>query len=403
MKNVKSGYSKVVVFLFFIIFLVSIAGYKYFEWSSFKALSSLVNETDIQELKFTERASKLNNELSAPLVEYFSTSDKLKISEGKEKVAEMKQLLNKVQNNDEEYQSLLSSNIDRYRKLSWRSKLLLGKQKEYYSNILGTQVKYYEKEIEASRMTLASDYLGMSFFQTLEDNYYSGEFNETVGSNTKLIPSSMYILSGLSKYNDSGYKFPHFDEIVNYFPYAEQAFSKHREYFGTLYAVMKDYASGNLESAGYKYTKLQELEGSRHIDYDRLFSENDENSKNLRKEVFGLVVDKYTYLRDYNNSRMSTYPILGKVSFDTIQLGQCQAYTYKDGLIYSITEKYVSESVQSVDEYLAYLNETPPQTDNLDASFDRSSMQIENTKDKLTIKCKSKPNDLSLTFETIKN
>ncbi len=403
MKNEKSGSAKIGVFLFFLLFLISVVGYKYFEWSSFKMLSNLVNETDIQELKFSDRSSKLNNELSVPLVEYFSSLEKIKISEGKEKVVELKQLLSKVQNNDEEYKSLISNNLDRYRDLSWRSKFLLGDQGEYYSNILNTQVKYYEKEIESSSMTLATDYLGMGFFQTLEDNYYSGEFTESVGNNTKLIAGNLYTLSGLSKYNDSGYKFPHFDEIVKYFPYAEQAFSKHREYYGTLYAVMKDYASGNLESAGYKYTKLQEMEGSRHIDYDRLFSENDENSKILRKEVFALMVDKYTNLRDYNSSKMSTYPILGQISFDTIQLGQCQAYTYKDGLVYSITKKYVSESVQSVDEYLTYLNETPPQTDNLDASFDRSSMQIENTKDKLTIKCNSKSNDLSLTFETIKN
>jgi hypothetical protein len=282
MKNEKSGSAKLGLSIF-LLFLISVVGYKYFG-GLLQDSSSLVNETDIQE-QVTERALKLNNELSVPLVEYFSASDKVKIAEGKEMVNELKQLLNKVQNNDEEYKSLISSNIDRYRNLSWKSNFLLGNQKKYYSNILDKQVKYYEKEIESSSMLLATDYLVMSIFQTLDDNYSSGEFMEKVGNNTKLVAGNLFTLSGLSKYNDSGYKFPHFDEIVKYYPYAEQAFSKHREYYGTLYAVMKDYASGNLESAGYKYTKLQEMEGSRHIDYDRFFSENDEVIQILKRSI----------------------------------------------------------------------------------------------------------------------
>lgn len=403
MKDEKVGSGKIIVLSVFIFFLAFVVAYKYFEWSSFKQISSLANTSDVQELKFVERASKLNNDVSEPLLAYFETSDKLKISEGQEQVSDLKLLVSKIQNNDEEYLAILKTNRENYQRLAWRGKFLVGKQRTYYNEIADIQTRYYDKEIESAKMALASDYLGINFFQTLEDNYSSGQFVETVGDDTDLVSGNLWTLSALSKYLDSNYKFPHFDEIVQYFPYAEQAFTKHREYYGTYYAVMKDYASGNLESASYKYTKLQEMEGSRHVDYDRLFSENDENSKLLKKEIFTLLVSKITKLRDYSSSNLGTYPVLDKISFTTIDLDQCQMYVYKDGLIYSISEKYVSESIQTVDDYLSYLNETPPQTDNINASFDRSAMQIENTKEKLTIKCTSKSDDLKLTFETLKN
>ena len=393
-----SSLRNIVLFLLSILILIGI-GYKYFEWQTLKSISSIQVSVDKEELGLAEEESKLGNKaydsFGKLLEPEASTEAQLK------QFDELNGLVNQSLNNQENYIKTLENNRKKYDELRTRSNFLFGKKGKFTKQIISSQKEYYDTEIEIANEDLVSSTLLKNLLMVWKDRVVMDEYDLAATKDIETVYSRNFSdIATLEKYTRSDFKFQESDKIKELYPYGYDSLNKFKDYMASYYSVIKDYIGGDLESAGYKYSRLQETEINLNIDFDKLFDEGNERRKERGKKIISSTTEKVRLIKEFKENNLGSYPLLAPIGYWKEDLILCGVYEYKIGYYNLITNKY--PDANNFDNLLVQLSEVSPKTDSVDNKFDKSIVKYSNSDKEIKFECTDKEDGKSFSFTTEK-
>jgi hypothetical protein len=395
------GLRKVVLFILFGLIVLGVC-YKCLEWRTFKTLAFYQQTFDKKELETIIESNKNGKETLDLFVKIFFSETEIKEEEQLDNFNKLDGKFAIYMDNTKHYLGILKSNRDSYEKLRKQVKLMGGKRGELGRKILNNQIDYYGQEIEAGEEGLVSDELLKSLMVALKDMYTLLNYEDNVGGVNEKYSTYFSDIASLEKYSEKSFQYKNEDKIKKLHPYGYEVLDKYKRYLGTYYEVVKDFVGGDEESATYKYAKLQEEANDLNIDYDRFFSEREEENNERKKKIIELVRDKIIAIKDYKEKGLGVYPLGKSVSGWVDDLSLCQIYAYKAELYMGMANEEVkSETVKELLELLKSIN---PRTDELDSRFNKDVLTIkglEEEEDYLVFECKDSGGEV-YPFEVLK-
>lgn len=367
------------------ILLAIVVSYKFFEWNLLKNISTLQSTAITKELSILEKSNKLNNSSFEKITELYS--EKTKQDQKKVLYDDLDGLLSLTVDNDKSYKDIIEKNQKEYSKYKLLVKIIIGERGKIVQNIVNSQLQYYEFELESISDSISSDYLIKNIFSVGEDKEIMTSYDVKVSkSPTKLYSEYFNEIASLEKYTRDDFKFDYEDTIKDKSPYGYETLKNNQEYMSSYYSVVKDYVSGDYDSANYKYSKLQEQYLKLNIDMDKLFSENIDSQQERSKKVIELIAKKDLSIKTFKEKSFGKYPFGGFIAGWKEDLELCQIYLVKGGLLSSISGNPIK--AVTFDEYLKELSQISPDTSELDTKFDRSVVRYDNSDNKITYSCK---------------
>lgn len=375
-------------------------GYKYLEYSTLKSISDQLSSTERQEISLVEEQSKLSEkgyELFSKILLDEKSSNEEKLKQFKE----LEGLISQILNNEENYIKTIETNGEKYKKLSSRSKFLLGKRGSIAKQLLEDQESFYDNEINITKDSYTGDIMFAQIITIFKDNLVLTDYDAKATKSGETYYSENFAdIASLEKYNRGDFRFKEDEQIKNLYPYGYETLHKYKDYFASYYAVVKDFVAGDLESAGYKYSRIQETATSLNIDWDKLLSEGDERRKERAKNTILAVSGKVKLIKDFKENNLGTYPGLSSISKWKEDLVLCQLYSYKTGFYNLITSKYPDAS--NFEELIVQLSQVSPKTDEVDRKFDKSVVKFTNNDKEITFECTDKEDQRVFVFKTSK-
>ncbi len=367
------------------ILLAIVISYKFFEWNLLNNISTLQGTAITKELSVLEKSDKLSNSSLEIIGELYS--EKTKEDQKMILYDDLNGMLSLTIDNDKSYKDIIEKNQKEYSKYKLFSKIIIGERGRIVQNIVKSQLQYYELEIASISDSISNDYLIKNIFLVSKDKEIMTSYDIKVSkSPSKLYSEYFNEIASLEKYTRDDFKFDYEDTIMDKSPYGYETLKNNREYMSSYYSVVKDYVSGDYDSANYKYSKLQEQYLKLNIDMDKLFSENSDFQQERSKKIIELIVKKDLSIKNFKEKSLGIYPFGRFVSGWKEDLELCQIYLVKGGLLSSISGKPIS--AVTFDEYLKELSQVSPDTSELDAKFDRSVVKYDNSDGKIKYSCK---------------
>ncbi|KKR87473.1 MAG: hypothetical protein UU34_C0004G0014 [Candidatus Curtissbacteria bacterium GW2011_GWA1_41_11] len=374
--------------------------YKYLEYTSLRSISDLLASTERQEIGLIEEHGKLS-EKAYELFSKILTDEKTSNEEKLKLFVELEGLASQTLNNEENYIKTLESNKQKYEKLSFRTNLLVGKRGSIAKQLLDNQNRYYDNELNSAKDSYVADTMFSQLITIFKDNIALTDYDERAQKTGNDYYAENFIdIASLEKYGRSDFKFKEEDQIKKLYPYGYESLKKYKDYFGSYYAVVKDFVAGDLESAGYKYSRIQETAANLNIDFDKFIEEGDDRKKDLAKNTIETVTNKVNAINTFQEEDLGSYPALPKISKWKEDLVLCQLYAYKSQFYNLITGKYPEAT--NFDELLIQLSQVAPKTDDVDRKFDKSVIKFTNNDKEITFECTDKEDSKTFVFKTPK-
>jgi hypothetical protein len=387
--------------LFLVLLALLFVGYKYFEWKTISDLSNLYNTTWVSEFKIVSNTY-------APAHDFFSkftNSEETQVTDPDKIIARTTDLNNSLAlyiNSEEGYRDLISSNNQKYLTLKPFVSLLFGERGKIAKNIVNDQLNYYHNEIANNKHSLASDYFFAILFGNIIIDYQNlTKYDGKAQISTANFSKNFGDISSLEKYADNSFKFDNEDLIKQEYPTAYQKIQNYKKYFSSYYKVVKDYVNGDTETAAYEYQALKESASDIGIDFNTIFNEGKSISLENSKSTLQLVSDQASNIKQFKTNKLYKYPLLADISTWKEDLVLCQMYDFKMSIYKDISSKY--PDAKNVPDLIKQLSTMSPSTDNVDNTFDKSTvLKFVNNDKQIQFVCKDKYTKSSITFTTDK-
>ena len=319
--------------------------YKYFEWKTLKGIISDANSMVVGEYSDVEKSNIFYNTEAQPLVAKIF-SDKIKSPE--DYIAAVDELRNKMKVNedmDKSYLSLVNDNRAKIFKYKLAGMFLLGRPRIYVNNFVENSLASYDAVIFLSKTSSVQNKFLDDFFMVSRDMAISNAFskdappyyNQTL---VKFVQNNYSKLGVLEKYTRDDFKFADEEEYKINDPYGYDILLKYRDYLKSYYLIMKDLAVGDIDSATYKYSKFQNQSAAINVDFEKLFSEKQDEKNTKTQESILATAKMVKAYKDFNNSGLKVYPLLGGVGKFKADLALCGVYNSKIDLFKNITSDY---------------------------------------------------------------
>lgn len=374
--------------------------YKFYEWQTLSDLANAVNSSWLNELQETTQTNKVSDDLTT----YFLSIGKDKTSTQDELLTKYTTLTGKSNLTIDEYTNylqMLNADKAKFDALRLRASILFTPAGNFAKNFIDNQESYYNYEIYGAKRTLAEDYLLNDITQITADGIALGKFNKQTGSDTSLISSNFSLLSPLQKYTDSDFQYDHINDIRAYFPHAASSLDDYKTYYDSYYTIVKNYVGGDTQSAAYALSSLQEKQSNLNYDYSTIFSEGSDKELDNAKNEANVVLQELVLVKNFKTSNLGTYPFLPMIRFTADSLVQCQFYGYKASIYHAITNQYVVSSTSG--SLITELNSISPKTTDIDSSFNKSLLTINNSDKSFQYTCKNTKSGQSFTYDLLKN
>jgi hypothetical protein len=381
--------------LFFILILASC--YKYFEWTYLKEVQTTYNKKLVQELGLLEQNKNLTNEAADLANAVFSSESELG---SEESTKQMNDLIGKSRlliSNNEGYVQTITNNKDDISKLNDRSKYLFGSRVRFTRSLLNSQINYYENEEESAKMETVYNYLALNIFTILKDRAVLSIFEENIEKDPeKLIPQYYTDIAVLEKYSKNGFSFQDEENIKKYNPYGYESLQHNKDYMSSYFNVTKDFLAGDYESATYKLSRVNDAQLNLNIDFDRLTDEGKNSRTELAKKILENNYKKIKEIKNFKNTSLGYYPIVGNIGSWKDDLELCQLYQYKFEVINSISGSY--PNALSVNELIKELSHVSPKDEEVDNLFNKYSIAFTNEEEQAKFVCTDLDSKKNFTF-----
>lgn len=393
----KTFHLRDLILFFLIFFLIVSVGYKYLEWNFFNNLSLLQATNLPEELSIIERSNEFTRDSISSIKDI--TSDK-KIQQDRLKIYD--ELDGKINLNidiTKTYLNTLKDNSKKYKPFIFVSNLVVGGRGSLARQIVSTQIEYYEKEIQAAEDEIIDGYLLKNIFSLSKDKYIMSMYDKKTSESPKTLSSKYFSeVASLEKYTRNDFEFPEQDSIKEKHPYGYETLHNNKEYIGSYYSIVKDFVTGDYDSAAYKYSKLQDQYLKLNVDMDKLFAENQSMKQDRQRRIIELITSKNVAIKEYKNKNMGKYPLLLNIEGWKEDLEMCQIYDVKGSLLAEISKKPIS--AKTLDEFMEELAQVGPSTTMIDDKIDREIIKYTNSEDKITYQCLDRDTGKEYTFIT---
>lgn len=381
---------KYIFFTLLALVVIVAGGYKYYEWYTLNSFAKTYNDTWNNELKMAQTLNTTTNEYYALI-----NTDEERTSEDLDKLLSQNSL---IIDQAGQYKEIVQKNKKTYEDMNKQPDLFPGNKKEFSNELTTLKLSYYDQELANIEKATVALYFFNNLFTTGKDGIILQEFEEKAQGDTSYYNNIQEVVA-LKKYTEDNYTFEHEDEIKKDFPKAYDFLKKTEAFYGTYYEVVEDFAKGDLESAGYKATKLQEDALDLNIDSEELLK--DPKYKDELKKSLETVSKQTLLIKDFEKNNVTKYPLLPSVTDYEEDLVVCHFYAYKSmDLYHEVMHEY--PKAKNVTELIRELDKISPRTEALDKSFDKNSLSFSNNNKKISFVCSDKEQKDRFTFEAVK-
>ncbi len=393
---------RILIIVFFIAATVLSIIYKYFEWSTIRDLVSTYNNNWSKELKNMATDGKEASEAAQTIVKLYDTisNNKYTYDDVYQQFDKTIALINVGINESENHINIIKQNKQNLNNLRSKSLLLFGKKGELIKNILNKLNEYYDLGIKNVNTSLVQGYVFKEYFNTFKDNEILQEYYSLVKDDPiNKAPDYFYVLSPLEKYTREDFKLSKEEEMKSLFPQSYIGIMKSVAYSRSYYSFVKDQAMGDVDSANYKWSKLNEDGVNLSFDIKILSNEGNTEKMELEKKIIR-IIDNLMGLTKNLHKTYLVNNIFGKINNFMDDAVGCTLYSNKGDFYYNLTKKY--PKANSVDELIKELSTVAPTTENIDGQLDKKTMNFVNNDTLLKYICKDKVSNSIYTFTTIK-
>lgn len=402
MKKQKGINLRVVIFVLLIGIIILSFVYKYVEWSTTRELVSIYNNNWSKELKILSDDGKQASESAETIINLYNMIDNVKylyedLFKQYDKVITV---MNIGINQSENHLSTLKANKKELDKIKSKLVFFIGKRGNFIKDLVNKLDEYYSLGIKNVNSTLVQGYVFKDYFITEKDYKILQSFVSLVKDDLVNKPSTyFYILSPLEKYSKDDFKLEKEEKIKALYPKSYEGISRTVKYNTSYYSFTRDYVMGDIDSADYKISKLNEDNMNLNFDYQIVFSEGDEEKRELNKQIITTLTDSIKLIKDSkeNSPKKDLFGSIGIWSEDVVL---CKLYEYKVGYYYNLTKKY--PEAKTFDDLIKEINTVAPTTESVDSKFDKSVIKYTNDDKTIKFLCLDKNNNETYTFITIK-
>lgn len=376
--SITTGFVVVFISLTLIFGLIA---YKYNEYAVLKKYVALYNDNWRKELRLTEISSANSNEFSQIADKNSTRSAETEGYDFSEEIT----AINLIDNNSKGYRKTLEENKNRIKNSPINEKIIFGKKGAFVDRLKKLQLAYYDLELERNKRNQVLIYFMQNFYPLAIDYAVMEEYDKKGTKNIANYSNNFYEIQVLEKYSNPGYTFDYEEEIKKHLPKGHDALDRYRKYFASYYSLVKDYVAGDVDSAAYKYSGLQDRALELGIDWDQLYK--DTRSDEAVKQTIEVVRDQSKLIKNFEAENGLKLPIIGVVGNFEEDLVMCQLYHFKAMSLYQpLKNKY--PTAKTTDDLINEISSISPRTEEIDSIFDRNVMKIINEDDKITFICK---------------
>lgn len=314
-----------------IVFLLILAAYKYNEWYVFSSLDNFHKSFFSSYLQLNEKEFKLNEEaykLTETLTEDLKDKKKAKDAEKNFWTGIIRYSKINI-NNTQETISLLNSNSKVVSKIKQHGAFLIGRNRKLVSDYLKLVTNYLDINLQQKQLSLASDNYGLNYSQIQLDyitisKFDTGYNGKSLAGIQQYVQNNFSDISDLEKYSRSNFEYEQADLIKSSMPESYDHLQKVKAFIGSYYEMMKDLASGDSESAGYKWDKFNSNRINLNVNafeldkaVDKKKEELTKNLLNSEKELIDIVstLNKRTYKYPFIKTNFAWNDTLLKCDF----------------------------------------------------------------------------------------
>jgi len=388
----------IVLLAFFIIFSLSLI-YKYVEWDTTKKLITQYNKNWSRELQILSDRGKEASDEAAIVKDLYTMIDNSKYTyeDMYNQFDKTTSSINLEINNTEGHLSTLKKNKNELDKLKVTANFLFGQRGNFVKDLINKLDTYYDLGIKNISSSLIRTYVYKSYFSTFKDFKIQTSFVQLAREDIEKNPSKYFsMLAPLEKYTKDDYKLEKEDEIKTLYPKSYEGIMRTVNYIRSYYSVTRDYVMGDLTSAEYKVSKLNEDNMNLNFDYSILFNEDNEQKRELNKEIISVLSDSIKDIKDYRDNKLNVN-VLGQLDGWMEDVVLCKLYEYKSSYYYNLTNQY--PKAKTVTDLIKELSTTDPKTDAIDSRFDKNVMIYHNDDKTIKFECKDKKNNKTYSYE----
>lgn len=393
---------RIIVFVIFFLGIGVAFLYKFYETSLSKKLVETYNSNWANELKVLERDQKEASEAGEVVKKLYETIDNPKYTyedtfkEFDNTIA----ILNVGINQGENRLEMLKKDKEKWLRLKSESSVLLGKRGNFIKNLLDKMTNYYDLAIKNTNSSLISGYVFREYFAAYKDYTILQSFIAVVSDDIVNKPVKyFYILSPLEKYSKDDYKIAKEEEIKTMYPRSYDGIIRTINYSRSYYSFTRDYVMGDIDSATYKISKLDEDKMNLNFDYSIVFNEGNDEKRVLDKNIITTLVDSIKLIKDTKNSSVQKGLFNTKENWSE-DVVLCKLYDFKEGYYYSLTKKHPTS--KTFDGFIQELSSISPSTEIVDGLFNKKTIKFTNNENEIKYECKNYVDNTTYTFITAK-
>lgn len=389
-----SNIKKILPLLIFLV--LSVVGYKYYEWRVLVDLNRFQRESVLEELGLVDKSEVVHEKSYDEVENFMMAVGSSPSAEVEEAFWSLESTIRLVKSFDKEYYETLVRNDKRLNELKGRGLFLIGSRRDFYEDYLRLGQDYYDKEIKVANNNLINDEYLLHFFEITKDRVILSDFWVDAGLNEQYYIDNFGRVSSIKKYAQSDHRFEKEKEIRELRPKGFEYLDRSRKHLKDSYLLIKDMVAGDVESARYKAEAIDRSSADFNFDMDEIFFETEQKDLDAGRDIAEVLIEKIDLLHDFKNSPLVDYPILDSV--DRWEDGAiiCNLYGYKTSIYNRTLEKYPEK--KSVGEYIDELNQVLPDTSSVDKIADFSDFALKNNEEEVEIKCSSNTSDKTFTY-----
>jgi len=389
---------RTVLFLTFILIIISGLLFKYLEWTVLRQTLKTYNASWAREFNDASAISKKGDDMLEVASELLIAIEAEKVD-----IENITRLHNKFDNlmntaiyDGKLYIETLEKNQKDWIKISNLSNFLIGSNRNFVKDLVGTQNNYSILEIKSSNRSLISLYTFKAYFRALYDNRLISYYSEIMLPNPETNAQKyFYIIAPLEKYTKKDFEFEKQGDIRRIYPNSFDGINKLTNYSASYYLVMKDYIAGDMDSYSYKLSKLDQDAIELNYDSSILATEGKNIRTDISKEIIKEVLRNVELIKDFKQSK-NAKGIFGDISHWQEDMVLCNLYSFKMSFVQSLTGEL--PRVRNIQDLITELSKTKPSNQYIDSKFDDDVITLSNNKSSLIFTCKDRINQTNYRF-----
>lgn len=354
--------SKISFFVFGLLFFLLLGFYKYNEWLVVSKANKLNNNFFSDIISLNEKDSGFGDELALISDELATKSasknEKTALDSWYDFWVKTEPITNLSINNNEKI-SLLLENAKKENEIIKKrnSFLVLSKTRTTIKDLSSEMDGYINSNLQIAEYDRAVAYFLLAYATVQGDmkiigDFESGPYGNNLNQMISYVSKNFYQISSIEKYSEDNYKFRNEDLIKDVLPESYAYLIKVKQFFNSYYAMTKDMAANDTESAQYKWNKFNSSKVDLNVD---VFS-MDENKSKERTELIKKSLESeqkiISLLGKLNNTKVN-YPILKSDFSWSDEMIKCDAMISGSTILYDLTDKYTeSDSFGKLNEEL---------------------------------------------------